>query len=233
MKVKKIVGRTLYIDFYAGFHNNKPDYDKGRNITYIKHRMAKALDPYCSYLGPQRKYQYPEDLKKAIEGYFKSCVGKIYTKNGTEIIDRDTGKPVMDIVKPYTVAGLARHLGLSTNALCDYEKNARIGKAPPEFAHIIAEAKQRIEEFAEGKMYDRDGAKGAEFILRARFNWKSQSELLDEKAKKQRRKLEKEEFELRKAKFEMEQKLLQGDEDNSINIVITRASKPEENEDDE
>lgn len=230
MKVMKSVGRTLYIDFYAGFHNNKPDYDTGRNLSYVKHRMMKALDPYCKLLGKPKKYASPEDLQKKIDEYFDSCMGKVYTKFGAEIVDRDTGKPVMAVVKPYTLSGLARYIGLSTSSLKAYEKSALAGRAPMEFAQIILSAKQRIEEYAEGKCYDRDGSRGAEFVLRAGFNWKTDGELFEEDSKKFKNSLAEREFELKREQFELKKSLIDqgiGGEDDGINIVITRAEKEE------
>lgn len=232
MKVTKIKGRTLFIDFYAGFHNNKPDYDTGRTHSYIKHKMMRALDPYCKLIGKKRKYESPEALQKAVDAYFDSCLGPLYTKNGTEVIDNKTGKPVMVVVRPYTLSGLGRHIGLTTGSLQAYEQNALAGRAPIEFAQILQSAKQRIEQFAEEKVYDRDGSRGAEFVLKAGFGWKTDYERQEEDEKRRKASLAEREFELKKAQFELKKSLIeQGLDDNDdegLNIVITRAKKEED-----
>ena len=231
MRVNKIKGRTLFIDFSAGF-TNKPDYDTGREHSYIKHKMMRELDPYCKLIGKPRKYEDPEDLQKAVEDYFNSCLGKTYTKYGTEIIDRDTGKPVLSVVKPYTLSGLARHIGLTTAALKRYEEMALSGRVPIEFAQIIVAAKQRIEDWAEGKCYDRDGSRGAEFILRTGFGWRTEAEEQDLLQRKAKASLAEKEFQLKRDQFELKKKLLdQGldsGEDDGLQIVITRAVKDDE-----
>lgn len=232
MKVTKIKGRTLFIDFYAGFHNNKPDYDTGRAHSYIKHKMMRALDPYCKLIGKKRKYESPEALQKAVDAYFDSCLGPLYTKNGTEVIDSKTGKPVMVVVKPYTLSGLGRHIGLTTSSLQAYEQNALAGRTPLEFAQIIQAAKQRIEQFAEEKVYDRDGSRGAEFILRTGFGWRTEAEEQDLLQRKAKASLAEKEFQLKRDQFELKKKLLdQGldsGEDDGLQIVITRAVKDDE-----
>ena len=69
--------------------------------------------------------------------------------------------------KPVTVTGLALALGFTTRqALINYQ-----GKKL--FVDTITRAKLRAEEYAETRLYDRDGARGAEFSLRCNFGWRA------------------------------------------------------------
>ena len=69
-----------------------------------------------------------------------------------------------------TVTGLALHLGFSSRReLLDYQ-----GK--PQYSHTITRAKSRCEEYAEQRLFDRDGQRGAEFSLRCNFRWSDSPE---------------------------------------------------------
>ena len=65
----------------------------------------------------------------------------------------------------------------SRQSLLDYQ-----GKK--EFLDTILRAKTRCEQYAEERLYDRDGTHGAQFSLRANFGWndkpKEQTEALKE-----------------------------------------------------
>jgi len=66
---------------------------------------------------------------------------------------------------PLTITGLARSLGMqSRQTLVNYGHDDKFGD-------IVCEARMRIEEYAEGRLYDRDGARGAEFNLKCNFGW--------------------------------------------------------------
>lgn len=79
---------------------------------------------------------------------------------------------------PLTLTGLARHLSMgSRQTLLNYSKT-------DEFGDIIQEARMRVEEYAEKRLYDRDGARGAEFNLKFNFNWGKDAEEDEAKTKK-------------------------------------------------
>ena len=70
------------------------------------------------------------------------------------------GSPVFVDVHPPTVTGLALALGFtSRQALLNYQ-------AKPEFVDTITRAKARVEQYAEERLFDRDGSNGAQFSLR-------------------------------------------------------------------
>jgi len=77
--------------------------------------------------------------------------------------------------KPYTIVGLALHLGFTgRQGLFEY-------KGRKEFSDIISRAKARVEEYAASRLFDRDGARGAEFTLRCNYKWRD-TETTDDKS---------------------------------------------------
>lgn len=63
------------------------------------------------------------------------------------------------------MTGLALALGFTTRqALINYQ-------AKRAFVDTVTRAKARCEEYAERRLYDRDGSRGAEFSLRHNFRW--------------------------------------------------------------
>lgn len=91
------------------------------------------------------KYKTAEEMQKSIDEYFLKCEAS---------------------EKPLTVTGLALHLGFtSRQALLNYQ-----GKKA--FVDTVMRAKLRIESYAEERLYDRDGCRGAMFSLERNFrNW--------------------------------------------------------------
>ncbi len=120
--------------------------------------------------GAPRKWKSVKAMQKAIDAYFESCKGKP--------IIGDDGQPLMDKYsnviligqKPPTVTGLALSLGFTgRQALIDYQGR-------PEFADTVTRAKSRCEEYAESRLYDKDGANGAKFSLGCNFGWRATEE---------------------------------------------------------
>lgn len=115
--------------------------------------------------GRPPKYKRPEDMQVVIDQYFKDCEGTPLIGDDGEVIRDKFGEIVMSNARPPTVTGLALALGFTTrHALLDYQ-----GKRA--FAHTIARAKSRIEAYAEQRLFDRDGQRGAEFSLKYNFRW--------------------------------------------------------------
>ena len=115
-------------------------------------------------VGRPPKYKSVEEIEDKIEQYFESCEGEPLTD--------DEGKPVVNkygypcwikAPKPPTVTGLALALGFCCRRdLLNYQ-----GKK--EFCNTITRAKSRVEEYAESRLFDRDGSNGAQFSLRNNF----------------------------------------------------------------
>lgn len=119
--------------------------------------------------GAPRKWKSVKAMQEAIDAYFKKCEGEPLIVDGSVAVDK-YGVPIIINVKPPTVTGLALALGFTgRQALLDYQ-------ARPEFADTITRAKARCEEYAESRLYDKDGANGAKFSLGCNFGWNSDNE---------------------------------------------------------
>ena len=119
-------------------------------------------------------YTSPDQIKGLIDQYFEDCKGIPLTDKEGEIVLNKYDQPIMINSKPPTVTGLALALGFnSRQALLNYQ-------AKPEFNDTIMQAKALVEEYAESRLYDRDGANGAKFSLANNFKgWseKNQTEI--------------------------------------------------------
>ncbi len=113
--------------------------------------------------GRPPKYKNKEEIEEKIEQYFKDCEGHPLTDEDGKQIYNKYGYPVIVDKKPLTVTGLALALGFTTRqALLNYQ-----GKK--EFVDTITRAKSRVEQYAEERLFDKDGSSGAQFSLRNNF----------------------------------------------------------------
>lgn len=118
-------------------------------------------------VGAPPKYKTVEEMQEKIDEYFNSCEGRVLEDpDGYPILDKH-GKVIRIDDKPLTVTGLALHLGFtSRQALLNYQ-------AKKEFVDAITRAKSRVEQYAEERLFDKDGANGAKFSLANNFDgWK-------------------------------------------------------------
>ncbi len=115
------------------------------------------------------KYKTVDELQAAIDEYFKACEGRpLLDDKGQPVLLK--GLPVMLDVTPPTVTGLALALGFAgRQALLNYQGRKQ-------FKDAITRAKSRCEAYAEGRLYDREGAHGAQFSLRCNFGWNDKAE---------------------------------------------------------
>lgn len=119
--------------------------------------------------GAPRKWKSVSAMQKAIDAYFEKCEGEPLIIDGEQQRDK-YGVPIFINVKPPTITGLALALGFTgRQALLDYQ-------ARPEFADTVTRAKARCEEYAEMRLYDKDGANGAKFSLGCNFGWREVNE---------------------------------------------------------
>lgn len=121
-------------------------------------------------MGRQPKYDTPEQMEAAIEEYFEGLYRPIVILNKRTgdrevLIDDKTGKQIREQYRPATVTGLARALGMTREGLAHYRKKSDA------FADTITRARLRVQEYAEERLYDKDGQRGAEFSLRVNFGW--------------------------------------------------------------
>lgn len=177
--------------------------------------------------GSQKRFMSPEHLQCMVDEYFESCNIPMFDRNGN-LVKNDQGGIVKVQVRPYTVSGLALYLGISTNTLKKY-KEGRLDTILDElkaetddcltFSRVILRARQTIEAYAEGRLYDRDGQRGAQHVLDVCFGWVGSKEQSDiDKAKSDR--------ELRREEFELKKRLLdEGDDDSTLTINIVRGGR--------
>ena len=116
------------------------------------------------------KYKTVDALQAAIDQYFEDCRGKpLLDDDGNAVTDK-YGNPIIVDAKPPTITGLALALGFTgRKQLLDYQGRAT-------FCNTITRAKARCEEYAESRLYDRDGANGAQFSLKYNFRWDAQKD---------------------------------------------------------
>lgn len=182
--------------------------------------------------GSERKFLTPDHLQSMVNEYFESCMGPTFDKDGN-LLRNDNGDLIKVQVKPFTLSGLALHLGLSTETLRKY-KNGKLDTILDEmraetgdcltFSRVILRAKQVIEAYAEGRLYDRDGSNGARFVLDCCYGWVSRKEQSDIDKSREETKLRREEFELKK------QLIDEAEDDNDFTINIVRGRRDTDDE---
>lgn len=115
--------------------------------------------------GRPPKYRDRAEMQAKIEDYFAKCEGE-------PAIDPETGAPMVnkwgEVVyinrRPPTVTGLALALGFrSRQALLNYQYRSAA------WNDVLEIAKARIQQYAEERLYDRDGCRGAQFTLQNNF----------------------------------------------------------------
>lgn len=101
--------------------------------------------------GRPPRYRSKEEIEGRIERYFLDCDKR---------------------QRPPTITGLALALGFtSRQALLNYQ-------AKKEFVDTITRAKSRVEQYAEERLFDRDGTAGAQFSLKNNFaGWNREKEM--------------------------------------------------------
>ena len=123
--------------------------------------------------GAPPRYKNVSEIEGLIDNYFKECEGEPFLNEDGQPLTTEKGavlykKPP----KPPTVTGLALALGFTTRqALLNYQ-----GKE--QFVDTISRAKTVIEEYAERRLFDRDGCNGAKFSLANNFKgWSEKQEI--------------------------------------------------------
>ena len=169
----------------------------------------------------------PQHLQCMVDEYFESCNGPLLDRYGNLVYDKD-GRLVKTQVEPWTVSGLALYLGISTNTLKKY-RQGRIDSLLDEmrvdtddymtFSSVVLKARQKIEGYAEKRLYDKDGQYGARFVLDNAFGWLSKKEQAEIDKMVQEGILKAKEFELKKNLLDS------GEDDSSLTINIVRGRK--------
>lgn len=116
-------------------------------------------------VGRPLKYKTVAELQKAIDEYFAYCDNRtisVYIKEAGDNIE--ISKPA-----PYTMSGLARALGLSRQALSEYNGREQFGDA-------IKASRDRVQEDIETRLMETSNQSGAIFNLKNNFGWKDKTE---------------------------------------------------------
>lgn len=123
-------------------------------------------------VGAPPKYNTCEEMQVKIDEYFESCAGELVYGIDDKPICNKYGIPIRVGERPLTVTGLALALGFtSRQALLNYQ-------AKKDFVDTITRAKSRIEQYAEERLFDKDGANGAKFSLANNFDgWKEKQHI--------------------------------------------------------
>lgn len=114
-------------------------------------------------IGRPPLYTSAEELEPIVEEYFDHCDNRIqhvYSKKRDEVVE-------IINPEPYTMAGLAYHIGMDRRTLLDYGKKE-------EFYPTIKKARDRVHMDVERRLMDGAGA-GAIFSLKNNFDWKDVS----------------------------------------------------------
>ena len=114
----------------------------------IEGTTVKAPPVYEWTGGRPRTFETPEALQVAIDAYFEE--------------QDEQGKP-------YTITGLGRRIGLDRQQLLNYSKDAR-------FFDTIRQAKMRVHESIEARLYSGGQANGAIFSLKNNYGWQDKHE---------------------------------------------------------
>jgi hypothetical protein len=104
-------------------------------------------------------FKTAEELETKINEYFTQCEPRPWLSKDGEPCENKHGEAIMLPGKPPTITGLALFLGFNTRAAL------RTYRGKSEFVSAITRAKSRIEEYAESRLYDKDGCRGAMFYL--------------------------------------------------------------------
>lgn len=165
-------------------------------------------------------FEQAEEVRALCESYLDSCwTPRIYKGRAVTGID---GKIIKEQTSPYTVSGLARYLGMSTEIFYKYcsgvmddweDENESI-------SDVLNYYKQAIEVYAEKRLYDKEGYNGAKFVLDHYFKKLSTKEMYEvHQIQKQ--------IEFKERELKLKENLMDvgGSEDTDIQVTILRKSK--------
>lgn len=124
--------------------------------------------------GRPPKYTSPEQMQEKIDAYFAECRGIPFTDDNGLPMTNKWGAGIYKVSpKPLTITGLALACGFnSRTSFLDYVNRNKSGEneeGEKIFASTITRAKAIVEEYAESRLFDKDGANGAKFSLANNF----------------------------------------------------------------
>lgn len=124
-------------------------------------------------VGRPAAYKTVGEMQTRIDEYFNACDGEYIKDEEGNLMTDKYGHPVKTKPRPYTITGLALALGFTgRQALLNYEDKA-------EFMDTIKKAKAKVEQYAEERLFDREGANGAKFNLSNNFKGWAEKQQVD------------------------------------------------------
>ena len=209
-RFKKQRARVWLFDF-RGIQTSPPS----------KSQIQLLKRAHRSYRGKKPAFSSPQQLQAEVDQYFESCYGPLIDWKKNELVYDKNGEVVKVQVEPFTVAGLAYYIGVPTEVLDkitwgwfdDLEDTTDEDEL---CSAILKRAKQRINLYAEKRLYDREGVVGAKFVLDHHFKMIGQKESAEIEALRKQTEYKMQELEMKKQMLDM------GDEDNSLQITIVR-----------
>ena len=230
-KRKKLVrGHRVVLDIPEKKYKRWSVVNGNERLIKIDFRCIRADKFHPVDYGARRCYIWnnPEQLQGMVDEYFASCYGPVKNPKTGGFYEKDNGELLTVQIKPFTISGLALYCHIATDQIKKYsdERIDALGMPTDEdyvglqYSQILKNARQKIETYAEERLYDKDGFSGGKFVLDCAFGWLGSKELADIKALKKQLKIKQKELELR------EQQLLQGEADEEpINITVKRAGE--------
>lgn len=214
IRIKRKSKRTWIIDF-RGIRKHPPK-------TLREFEVLMGIRKGRSYHGEKPAFSSPEKLQKQVDEYFLSCYQPVI-KDG-EFLKDNKGNIVKKLQNPPTVSGLAYHLEVQTSTLNRYCSGQMddLGESDEDmlFSAILQRAKQRIEIFAEERLYDKGAQAGARFVLDTHFGRITQKEQAEIMEKRMNSWIKAQELQLKK------ELVNSGDAaDNELKIEIVRKEK--------
>lgn len=220
---------AILIDFDA------EDRDIKERNERIKPRNARPLPlgrfiqgdvPHIN-IHRRSKYNTSDELSQRINEYFMSCHGpKLNPKTYMPITDAN-GNEVLIKIRPYTRSGLMIYLGICEQTFYDYLRGDLKGDGTcnaPDYANALRAGVKQIDAQAEEYLYDRDASFGAKFYLQCMPNWETRKERHETEQIKEKTKLMREEFDLKK-------RLAVAGEDGDSELVVQIVRKKRDESD--
>jgi hypothetical protein len=119
--------------------------------------------------GPKRYVTSADQAQRLIDAYFKKCEGiKALDEDGVPIVGK-TGYIYVVEPKPLTINGLGLALGYAgrqgLHELIRVLSKEDATAEDKQILDVITRAKSEVENYAETRLFDKDGSNGAKFWL--------------------------------------------------------------------
>ncbi len=149
--------------------------DTANKTNTVKTNIVNVQNVVKPYNGYPRSFKSPQELQQKIDSYFNSCWRNVV------IVTDKKGNPLKyekQQVDPYTVLGMVIHLNTTRETLSVYERGEYDNRENNEiYSDIVKHAKNKVEEYAEKKLYTQGNNVGLIFLMKNRFKWVDKHEI--------------------------------------------------------